>query len=270
MRISIIILLLSFSSIKAQEQEPDFYSEIYDKYSPRTHYLVKKGKPSSILVNDTIILRNSEKWIEHNVYTFEKPNEILVKKYRNDSLAKDEKYNLDSKKRIIKYEGNIKYSKGEWYITRLNFSYEPNKKITEKINRFGKIYMRYEVKYDSLKNPILIKSTIVGGPNSSRLENINYDYKNRIFARSEFNFNGKIRNEEEGFFNTDYVINRNPNNDITKMYWITSNKNDKIIYDIEYEYDNYGNWIKMIKSFSEGEEPKKIYSKTYREIKYKN
>ncbi|WP_406684337.1 hypothetical protein N1F78_01000 [Seonamhaeicola sp. MEBiC1930] len=266
----IIILLLSFCSIRAQEQEPDFYSEIYDKNSPRNYYLVKKGKPTSIEVNDTIILRNSEKWIEHNIYTFEKPNEILVKKYRNDSLAKDEKYNLDSKKRIIKYEGNIKYSKGEWYVTRLNHSYESNKKTTEKINRFGKIYMRYEVNYDSLKNPTLVKSTIVGGPNSSRLENINYDYDNGIFVRSEFDFDGRIRNEEEGFFNTDYVINRNEFNDITKMYWITSNKKDKIIYDIDYEYDNYGNWTKMIKSFSEGEQPMKIYSKTYRKINYKN
>lgn len=269
-KIIIIIFLSSFCSIKAQEQEPDFYSEIYEKYLPRNNYVVKNGKLISIEVNDTILLRNSEKWIEHNIYTFEKPNEILVKKYRNDSLAKDEKYNLDSKSRIIKYEGNIKYSKGEWYVTRLNFSYETNKKITEKINRFGQIYMRYEVNYDSLKNPTRIKSTIVGGPNSSRLENINYDYKNRIFVRSEFDFDGNIRNEEEGFINTDYIIDRNEYNDIIKMYWVISNKKDKIIYHIDYEYDDFGNWIKIIKSYSEGEEPKKVYSKTYRKIKYKN
>ncbi|WP_199114257.1 hypothetical protein [Snuella sedimenti] len=262
------MFLLSCLHINAQEQEPNFYSEIYDKYSPRNHYVVKKGKPSSIKVNDTIYLGNSEKWIEYNVYTFEKPNKILVKKFRNDSLAKDEKYNLDSKGRIIKYEGNIKYSKGEWYVTRLNFSYEPNKKIIEKINRFGKIYMRYEVGYDSIKNPIYIKSTIVGGPNSSRLESINYDYLNGIFVRSEFNFDGNMRNEEEGFINTDYVIDRNEYDDITKMFWVTSNKKDKVIYDIEYEYDDFGNWIKIIKSYSEREEPKKVYSKTYRHIKY--
>ena len=267
-KITIIIFLLSFCSINAQEQEPDFYSEIYDKYASRNYYEVENGKPSLIEVNDTIFYGSSKKWIEHNIYTFHKPNEILVKKYRNDSLAKDVKYKLDSKSRIIKYEGNIKYSKGEWYVTRLNFSYEPNKKITEKINRFGKIYMRYEVNYDSIKNPIFIKSTIVGGPESSSFENINYDYKNGIFVRSEFNYDGKIRNEEEGFINVNYVIDRNKFNDITKMYWITSNKEDKIIYDIEYEYDDNGNWTKMIKSYSEGEQPKKTYSKTYRQIKY--
>lgn len=267
-KITIIIFLLYFCSIKAQDQEPDFYSEIYNKYASRNYYEVKNGKPSLIVVNDTNFYRNEKKWIEHHIYTFHKANEILVKKYRNDSLAKDEKYILDSKSRIIKYEGNIKYSKGEWYVTRLNFFYEPNKKIIEKNNRFGQIIMRYEVNYDSINNPTRIKSTIVGGSESSRFENINYDYKNGIFVRSEFNYDGKIINEAEGFINVNCVINRNKFNDITKMYWITSNKEDKIIHDIEYEYDDNGNWIKMIKSYSEGEQPRKTYSKTYRQIKY--
>ncbi|WP_299246204.1 hypothetical protein [uncultured Aquimarina sp.] len=265
----ILITCLFFLFLtNAQESEPTFYSEIYDKYAPRDYYLLKKGKPNSIKVNDTVFLRNSEKWIEENIYTYEKPNKVIVKKFRKDSLTKDEIYHLDSNNRMIKYEGNIKYSKGEWYVTKLNFAYDTGKKIIEKINRFGQIYMRYEVNYDSIKNPTLIKSTIVG-PNNFRLENINYDYSNGIFVRSEFNFDGKIRNEEEGFINLDYVIEKNKFGDITKMYWVTSDKKDRIIYDVEYIYDNKNNWITMIKTLSEGGKPKKVYSKTHREIQYK-
>ncbi|QCX40601.1 hypothetical protein FF125_19955 [Aureibaculum algae] len=263
-----IISLTTVSFLQAQEQEPTVYSEIFDNYSPRNYYRVKNGQPNNLTINDTIILNKSETWIEKNIYTFESPNKILVKKFRNDSLAKDEIYKLDSIGRLINYEGNIKYSKGEWYITRLNFTYESNKKIIEKINRFGKIHMRYEVEYDSLKNPIILRDIIVG-PDYTKLESVKYDYKHGIFTHMDFNYDGNLSKEEEGYINLDYVIDRNKFGDITRMYWMTSNKQDNIIYDIEYVYDQFNNWIKMVKILNTGN-TKKVYSKTYRKINYNN
>lgn len=252
-----------------QEFEPTFYSEIAERVAPRNYYSVKFGNPAEVIVNDTIFLANSETWIENNIYSFKSVKEMLVKKYRNNELIAEEIIELDSNNRILNYEGNLKYKGGKWYITKVKYQYQENKKIKEKINDSGETYLRYTVKYDSLKNPIEIEHTIVG-LDHTRLQTVNYDYPNSKFILMDFNYHGRLEEEIKGNINSDYVLEKNENGDITKLYWILTDKIEPFIHEIDYEYDEKGNWIKLIKNVISPDGTKKPYYRTYREIKYKN
>lgn len=240
-----------------------------DKCFPKDFYTVKNGHPSTIVFYDTIQRVNSEKWTERTNYTFKKNTEILVKKFKNDSLIKDEKYHLDSKGRIVKYVGDWKHRKGEWFNKKLKFSYEKNKKIIEQLNTLDQTTERCEVHYNRFKDPTRIETTIVGSDHF-KLEDLKYDYINGTYIHLKTDSYGNPTHKESGVFNVDYVIEKNEFDDITKMYWITSNKKKKIIYHIDYEYDISGNWIKKITSRTENGVSKKIVSKAYRTITYKN
>jgi|TARA_R110002126_G_scaffold289763_1_gene445424 hypothetical protein len=264
-----LLFITLFGYSQNQESEPTFYSEIAERVAPKTYYSVKFGNPAEVIVNDTIFMANSETWIEKNTYTFKSDFEMLVKKYRDNEFIADEIIQLDSNKRILNYEGNLKYEGGKWYVTKVNYQYLKGKKIKEKINDSGEIYMRYTVTYDSINNPTLIEHTIVG-PDKTRLQNINYDYANSQFILMDFNYQGRLEEEIKGNINSDYVLEKNENGDITKMYWILTDKTEPFIHEISYEYDEKGNWIKLIKNVISPDGTEKPYHRTYREIKYKN
>lgn len=264
-----LLFITLFGYSQNQESEPTFYSEIAERVAPKTYYSVKFGNPAEVVVNDTIFMANSETWIEKNVYSFKSSREMLVKKYRDNELIADEIIELDSNNRILNYEGNLKYEGGKWYVTKVKYQYQENKKIKEKINDSGETYLRYTVKYDSLKNPTEIEHTIVG-PDHSRLQSVNYDYPNSEFILMDFNYQGRLEEEIKGNINSDFIIETNQNGDTTKMYWILTDKNEPYIHEIDYEYDEKGNWIKLIKNVISPDGTKKPYHRTYRQIKYKN
>lgn len=266
--ISLFLFAIGYSQ-HDQEFEPTFYSEISEKVASKSYYIVKFGNPSEVIVNDTIFMANSETWIEKNTYTFNSNFEMLVKKYLNNEFVADEIIHLDSIKRILNYKGNLKYEGGKWYITKVNYQYLKDKKIKEKINDSGETYLRYTVTYDSINNPTLIEHTIVG-PDKTRLQNINYDYANSQFILMDFNYQGRLEEEIKGNINSNYILEKNENGDITKMYWILTDKTEPFIYEIDYEYDENGNWIKLIKNVLSPDGTIKPYCRTYREIKYKN
>ncbi|WP_396148665.1 hypothetical protein [Flavobacterium sp.] len=270
-KLSFIILLFItlFGYSQNQESEPTFYSEIAEKVASKAYYNVKFGNPSEVVVNDTIFMANSETWIEKNIYTFKSDFEMLVKKYRDNEFIADEIIQLDSDKRILKYFGNLKYEGEKWYITKVNYEYLKRKKIKEKMNDLGEIYMRYTVTYDSINNPTLIEHTIVG-TDKSRLQNINYDYSNSQFIIMDFNYQGRLEEEIKGNINSNFVIETNDNGDVTKMYWILTDKKEPYIHEIDYEYDEKGNWIRLIKNVISPNGIKRPYHRTYRKIKYKN
>jgi len=268
-RILFIFFISNFLFLQGQEREPSIYTEIINSHLPKNNYSLKNGIPKEITIIDTLNLYNNETWIKKNKYTYLTKDKIQVTKYKNNELSAEEIIKIDKENRIIDYDGNIKYNDGKWFMTRINYIYEKNKKTIEKINDFGEIYIRYSIEYDKFKNPAVIKFDIVG-PNYERLETADYDYKNGVFMILEFGYDGRLENETKGFINTDYVISKNQNNDITKMYWITSDKKDNIFHEFDYEYDKKGNWIKKIRTIITPNEPKKIISSTYRKIIYKN
>ena len=265
----LFLLITATGSSQHQTSEPNFYSEIAEKVASKAYYNVKFGNPSEVTVKDTIFMANSDTWIEKNTYIFKSNFEMLVKKYRDNEFIADEIIKLDSNKRILNYEGNLKYEGGKWYITKVKYQYFKRKKIKEKVNDSDEIYLRYTVTYDSLNNPTLIEHTIVG-PDKSRLQNINYDYANSQFILMDFNYQGQLEEEIRGNINSDYILEKNENGDITKMYWILTDKTEPFIHEINYEYDEKGNWIKLIKDVISPNGTKKPYHRTYREIKYKN
>lgn len=265
----LLLFITFFGYSQNQESEPTFYSEIAERVAPKTYYKVKFGIPIEIIVNDTIFMANSETWIEKNVYNFKSSNKMLVKKYRDSKLVADEIIELDSNNRILNYEGNLKYEGGKWYITKVKYQYQENKKIKEKINDSGETYLRYTVKYDSLKNPTKIEHTIVG-PDNTRLQVVNYDYVNSKFILMDFNYQGRLEEEVKGNINSDFIIETNQNGDVTKMYWVLTDKSEPFIHEMNYEYDEKGNWVKLIKNVISPDGTKKPYHRTYRKIKYKN
>ncbi len=265
----LILVITTLGYSQDQEFEPTFYSEIAERVAPKDYYNLKFGTPTKVTVHDTIFIANSEPWIEKNVYSFKNPREMFVKKYRDDELVADEIIQLDSNKRILHYEGNLKYEGGKWYITKVRYKYENNKKIKEKINNSGETYLRYTVEYDSLKNPVLFTNTIVG-PDSNKLQSVKYDYKESSFILMDFNYQGKLNDEIKGYIHLDYVISKNEFGDVTKMYWILTDKKEPYIHEIGYEYDQQGNWIKMIKNVIHPDGTKKPYNRTYRKIEYKD
>jgi hypothetical protein len=268
-----LIIFLLFNTLfvysQNQDSEPTFYTEISEKFTSKAYYNVKFGSPFEVIVNDTIFMVNSETWIEKNTYTFKSDYEMVVKKYRDNEFIADEIIQLDSNKRILNYEGNLKYEGGKWYMTKVKYRYQENKKIKEKINDSGETYLRYTVKYDSLKNPTEIENTIVG-PDYKRLQSVNYDYPNSKFILMDFNYQGQLEEEIKGSINSDFIIETNQYGDPTKMYWILTDKNEPFIHEIDYEYDEKGNWIKLIKNVISPDGTKKPQHRTYREIKYKN
>lgn len=263
-----IILISTFGFLQSQESEPTFFSEIAERVYPKDYYNIKHGIASKITVKDTTFMVNGEKWIEKNVYSFIDSKKLLVKKYRKNELVADEIILLDSHNRIIDYRGNLKYEDDKWYMTLLKYTYKRNKKIKEKINDSGETYMKYSVKYDKLKNPTLIKHEIVS-PKHTRFQAINYDYRNDKFVLMDFNYDGKLKKEEKGFINSNYIISKNKYGDITKMYWILTDKNEPHTHEIFYDYDQNGNWIKMIRNVISPNGSKKPYHRTYRTIEYK-
>ncbi|MEC7264196.1 MAG: hypothetical protein VXW38_10680 [Bacteroidota bacterium] len=265
----LLLFIVHIGHSQSQTSEPTFYSEIAEKFAPKAYYNLKFGNPSEVIVKDTIFMANSETWIEKNIYKFKSEKKISTQKYRNNEYIADEIIELDSMKRILSYEGNLKYEGGEWYVTKIKYQYQENEKIKEKINDSGETYMRYTVKYDSQKNPIIIEHTIVG-PDKSKLQTINYDYPNSKFILMDFNYQGQLEEEIKGSINSDYVIEFNENGDITKQYWILTDKNQPYIHISNYEYDEKGNWIKLIKIVLGPDGTKKPYHHTYREIKYLN
>jgi hypothetical protein len=268
-KLLILLLISTIGYSQHQESEPTFYSEINERVLNRNLYDVKFGIPTEIIVTDTITYADSETWIEKSIFTFKANHQMLVKKHRNSELIADEIIELDSINRILNYEGNLKYDGGKWYVTKVKYTYEDFKKIKEKINESGETYMRYIVKYDSLKNPLAIEHTIVG-PDYTKLQTVNYDYVNSKFILMDFNYQGKLEEEVNGNFNRDYIIERNRNGDITKMYWILTDKKEPFIHEFEYTYDDKGNWVKLIVNVKNPDGTLKPFHKTYRTIKYQN
>ena len=82
----------------------------------------------------------------------------------------------------------------------------------------------------------------------------------------DFNYNGQLIEELKGNINSNFIIDKNENGDITKMYWILTNKDDPYIHEIEYEYDEKGNWIGLFKYIVNPKGEKKINQRVYREI----
>jgi len=265
----IILFISTVGYSQYQESEPTFYSEIAERAAPRDYFKVKFGNPTKVIVNDTIYMEDSKTWIEKNIYNFKSRHEMQVKKYRDGELVANETIKLDSDNRIINYVGNLKYEGGKWYVTKVKYKYEKNKKTKEKINDAGETYMRYVIKYDSLKNPTVIENTIVG-PNSTSMKTVNYDYSNGKFILMDFNYQGRLVDEIKGNINPDFIIRTNKSGDVTKMYWILTDKNEPFFHEIDYQYDDKGNWIKMVRNIVSPDGTKKPYHRTYRTIKYKD
>jgi len=269
----LLLILLLFITVfgysQHQESEPTFYNEILKRVALEDFYNIKYGKPSKVVVHDTTYTKYSEPSFKKTIYSFETERKLLVKKYKSDELVADEILELDSNNRILNYEGNSKFGGGEWYVTKVRYKYELGLKIKEKINDSGQTYMRYIVKYDSLKMPIKIEHIIVGAE-SMQLQAIDYDYANRKFILMDFNFNGQLVNETKGNFNSDFIIEKNERGDVTKMYWILGDMNEPYIHLMEYTYDEKGNWIKIIKNILGPDGTIEPFHRTYRNIEYKN
>ena len=268
-KIFFLFFITSIAYSQHQESEPTFFSEISERITPKDYYNIKFGTPKEVIVHDSIFLINSEIWVNKNIYNFKSPKKIDIKRYKNDEFVADEKIELDFNNKVLNYIGNLKYEGEKWYVTKFKYRYENKKKIKEKINDSGETYLRYTVEYDSLKNPILFTNTIIGTPNSNKLQSIKYDYKKNSFILMDFNYEGQLNNEIKGFINSDYIISKNEFGDITKMYWILTDKKEPYIHEIEYDYDKKGNWIKMVKSILSPDGTRKPFHKTYRKIEYK-
>lgn len=268
--ITFILLFLSIQIFsQSQEIEPTFYSEISEIVSSKDYYKVKFGNPQTIIVLDTTFAYSSKILTEKIVYDFKTKSRIEIEKFKQSELSAKELIDLDSKNRIISYRGNIKYNSGNWYETVVKYEYKKKKKIKKKINDAGEVYLKYIVFYDKLNFPIKIESTIAG-TEDTRMQVVNYDYKNSKFTLMEFNYQGKLENETKGDFNQKYIVKTNKMNDPTEMYWILTDIKEPYFHELNYKYDSNGNWIEFTKVLRKPNGEKETLQKVFREINYKN
>lgn len=264
-----LLFITTFGHSQHQESEPTFYTEILERVAFEDFYNVKFGDPLKVVAFDTTYTKYSEPSFKKTIYSFKNRKDLIVKKYKNDELVGDEILELDSINRILNYKGNLKYEGEKWYETNVKYKYTSRLKIKEKINDSGETYLRYIVEYDSLKMPLKIEHIIVDSE-SSKLQAIDYDYPNRKFILMDFNYNGQLVNELKGNFNSDFIIEKNEQGDVTKMYWVLGDMNEPYIHHMEYTYDEKGNWIRIIKNILGPDGTVEPFHRTYRKIEYKN
>lgn len=271
-----VLCLINVFFLQAQSLiKPTLDSEILEKYVLKPHFKLSAGEASKILILDTIYFDDG-KDVEMTIYGFNEKNKFSLKRYVNKNLVGYRTFEIDSIGRILSYtdslssgsistQGNFKK-----HITRANYFYKEDRKIIERVDGDGNPVYRNIVYYDSLKNPTMISGTYILHKNiGDRLQTIDYNYDKATYVYSDYKYKSDEPHINNGFINLDYIIDKNEQGDITKMYWPLSQKSDGIIHEIDYTYDEKGNWIKMFKTLTKPGEQKTIISKTYRKIKYK-
>jgi len=269
-KITILQLLLSCWFL--QGQYVIVKSEIIENYSTNSPFRLKKGKPSKIMVLDTLY-RDDRKDVTQTTYSFKDAKHFSVKKFVNNKLRGYQTKEIDSIGREISYTDSLltgsSYSNGasKTDMNRAKFTYRDNVKIEERLDSSGVSVLRFTTYYDSLKNPTTITKTLIGA-NMTHIQTIDYNYEKGTFVHVDYSNGSKEGQQNKGFINLDYVIDKNEQGDITKMFWILSKKEESVIYNIDYTYDERGNWIRIFTTMNNPNEPKKVVSKTYRKIEY--
>jgi hypothetical protein len=210
-------------------------------------------------------------------YDFITKSQFTLKKFSNNNLIDHRIVRIDSLGRILSCTDSLSSASTDVngikknYIIRRNTFYKEDKKIIERVDGDGKPVFRNIVYYDSLKNPTMISDThIFDKIYGTGLQTVEYNYDQETYIYSDYRKKSKKPKIMKGFINFNTVFSANLQGDITTMYWPLSKKSEGIFHEIDYDYDKFGNWIKMIKTLVKQGEPKKVISKTYRRITYKD
>lgn len=244
--------------------QTSIYTELVSNILPK-EYLIKGGKPSKIIVT----VQNNpsgDSYVDKWIYEFETSKKVIGKLYRDGNLSTTSRFTLDSIGRRISISKNLKHKSLGWKKTNTNYVFTHNSKELLFLNLEGDVKYRMLVQYDSLKSPVRITSF----NSQNKFDGVStakYDYISGTFRYRVYRADRSIVVDKEEFYNHEYLIERNDNDDITEMYWPTARKGSGVVHKFNYKYDKLGNWIRMKKTLvAPGD--KRVLSVTKRKITY--
>jgi hypothetical protein len=221
-------------------------AELNEKINNRGYFQIVNGNVSKIVATYTVdpFFMDSPKYtVERWEYNFIRKDSISGFAKKDGDLVYNFAFKTDSLQRKIDFKERTKSYLSGWTLSHVKYTYSNKFKDLRIYKADGTLNYRVRVAFDSLGNPNYLAS-LDAENNFQAIALAEYNYAEKYYNYSILNATGRTLLEEVQYYNPDYIIQKNEQGDIVKMYEPFEPIFFGIIYLIDYKYDKRGNWTR--------------------------
>jgi hypothetical protein len=262
----IFTFLYSFLLVGYNQSIPSYWMNVYNL---NDLYLLRIDNVEQIIADQTGYYSSGGTYKEKWIFNFVDSFKIKGQFFKDGQLSSSFEYKFDNSGKLISKKLTSKQPLIGWQSKIITYEYETgNLKYEKNFNNNMQLIDYVKFEYNTNNRPI--KMSLMDA--SDRLisyETADYDEGKMIYYYKIFNSSGTLISDKIEYCNYDVSSNLiNNYGDLVLLKWPLSNPEKNVLHQLEYKYDDQGNWIERKWLLLEGKKKEKR-SITFRKIQYR-